>query len=248
MSERAPEILALVPARGGSKSIPRKNLKRLAGHPLLAFSVAAARASRHVSRVILSTDDDEIRAFGRAYGAETPFLRPAELARDDTPDLPVFEHALRFLEREEGYRPDLVVHLRPTSPLRPRGLVEEAIQVLERHPDGDSLRSICPTPQNPYKMWALDGELLRPLLSGTDEEAYNLPRQRLPPTFWQTGQIDVIRRATILEQRSMTGRRIVPLIVDPAWAVDIDAPHQLLLAAWLLERGEGELVRPESVA
>mgnify|MGYP006269725145 CR=1 FL=1 len=113
------EILAIIPARGGSKGIPRKNIRNFAGYPLVAWSIAAGLQARTVTRVVVSTDDEEIAAVARQYGAETPFLRPAELARDETPDLPVFEHALKFLEEVEGYKPEVVVQLRPTSPGAP---------------------------------------------------------------------------------------------------------------------------------
>jgi len=245
VSEESQEVLALIPARGGSRSLPRKNVRPLAGRPLLAWSVAAARASPGVGRVVLSTDDEEIRTIGRAAGAEAPFLRPAELARDDTTDLPVFEHALRWLEREEGYRPSLVVQLRPTSPLRPPGLVDRGIQLLRAHPQADSVRSVCPTLQNPFKMWRLEEPYLRPLLEGFGAEPYNMPRQKLPPTFWQTGQLDVARRATILGRRSMTGDHILPLIVDPAYAVDVDSPQQWPQLEWLVVHGGLDLVWPE---
>ncbi len=112
------EVLALIPARGGSKSIPRKNILPFAGFPLIAFSIAAGLASETVNRVIVSTDDEEIAGFSRRYGAETPFIRPAHLAEDSTPDLPVFQHALEWLQENEAYQPDIVVQLRPTSPLR----------------------------------------------------------------------------------------------------------------------------------
>src|SRR5262245_233690 len=109
------QILALIPARGGSKGIPRKNIRSFAGYPLIAWSIAAARQAACVTRTLLSTDDAEIASVARGYGAETPFLRPAELARDQTTDLPVFEHALGWLEENEGYRPEIVIQLRPTS-------------------------------------------------------------------------------------------------------------------------------------
>lgn len=119
-------VLALIPARGGSKSIPRKNIGLFAGHPLVAYSIAAGLQAASVSRVVVSTDDEEIASVARRYGAETPFRRPEALAQDDTLDLPVFEHALRWLEQHEGYRPEVVVQLRPTSPIRPRDLVDRA--------------------------------------------------------------------------------------------------------------------------
>jgi len=148
VSERAADVLALIPARGGSKSIPRKNLARMAGHPLLAWSIAAARESQRIRKIVVSTDDEELREAALSYGALVPFLRPAELAQDDTPDLPVFQHALTWLAREWGFRPELVVQLRPTSPLRPCGCVDEAIALLEAHADADSVRAVTARSRN----------------------------------------------------------------------------------------------------
>lgn len=124
------EILALIPARGGSKGIPRKNIRLFAGYPLIAWSIAAAKQAELVTRIIVSTDNEEIAEVAREYGAETPFLRPPELAQDKTTDLPVFEHTLKWLEGVEGYRPDIIVQLRPTSPIRPKNMVDDAIRIL----------------------------------------------------------------------------------------------------------------------
>ena len=240
----AEEVLALIPARGGSKSLPRKNLKLLGGAPLVAWSIAAAHASAQVGRVLVSTDDPEIREASLAHGAEAPFLRPSELARDETPDLPVFLHALEWLEREEGFRPRLVVHLRPTSPLRPPGLVDGAISAIALRGKADSLRAACLPAQNPYKMWRVRGDYMTPLLVDFGPEAYNMPRQALPLTLWQTGHIDVVWRKTLLEKRSMTGDLILPFLVDPAYAVDIDTLAQWEMAEWLLEGGTLAVDRP----
>src|SRR5689334_22636780 len=150
-----PEILALIPARGGSKGIPRKNIRLFSGSPLIAWSIAAARQSESVTRVIVSTDDEEIAAVARAWGAETPFLRPAEFSQDKTTDLPVFEHALKWLAENENYDPDVVIQLRPTSPIRPKTMVDEAVRILLEHADADSVRGVVPAGQNPHKMWIL---------------------------------------------------------------------------------------------
>ncbi len=218
------ETLALIPARGGSKGIPRKNIRNFAGYPLIAWSIAAAKQSKSVTRVIVSTDDEEIAAVARQFGAETPFLRPAEFAQDNTTDLPVFVHALKWLDEHEGYKPDVVVQLRPTSPIRPRGLVDKAIEILLAHPAADSVRGVVSAGQNPHKMWRLTDENtpMKNLLDvdGIDEP-YNAPRQILPPIYWQTGHIDAIRAATILNG-SMSGKNIYPLIIDSRFTVDID--------------------------
>ena len=149
------EILAIIPARAGSKGIPRKNIRLFSGWPLLAWSIAAARQSKSISRVIVSTDDEEIASVARQFDAEVPFLRPAEFAKDDSIDLPAFQHALEWLDKHEKYQPEVVVQLRPTSPLRPPGLVDAGVQVLQGHPDADSVRGVVTAGQNPYKMWRL---------------------------------------------------------------------------------------------
>ena len=219
------ETLALIPARGGSKGIPRKNIRNFAGYPLIAWSIAAASQAASVTRIIVSTDDEEIAAVAREWGAETPFLRPAELAQDQTTDLPVFEHALKWLEEREGYRPQIVVQLRPTSPIRPRDCVDEAVKILLAHEDADCVRGVVPAGQNPHKMWRFVGEdqPMKPLLQVEGiAEPYNAPRQILPPVYWQTGHIDAIRTSTIVQKKSLTGDAIYPLVIDPRYTVDID--------------------------
>jgi YrbI family 3-deoxy-D-manno-octulosonate 8-phosphate phosphatase len=242
------EILALIPARGGSKSIPRKNIKLLAGFPLLAYSIAAAMQSALVSRTIVSTDDDEIACTGQSYGAEAPFLRPADLAGDDTTDFPVFAQALHWLKEKEGYQPDIVVQLRPTSPIRPPECVDQALQILIEHPDAESVRGVIPSGQNPYKMWRVDGQgRLAPLLSLPGvEEPYNAPRQALPQSFWQTGHIDAIRLSTILKKNSLSGEVILPLYIDPRYAIDIDTLRDWERAEWIISRGDLPMVHPGS--
>ena len=242
-----PQVLALIPARGGSKGIPRKNIRTFAGHPLIAYSIAAGLQAETVTRVIVSTDDAQIAEVARQYGAEVPFLRPPELAQDETTDLPVFEHALRWLAEHEGFLPDIVVQLRPTSPVRPRGLVDEAVRLLLAHPEADSVRGVVPAGQNPYKMWRIDPQSgwLRPLLTLEGvAEPYNAPRQSLPPVFWQTGHIDAIRTQTILEKHSMSGQSILPVKIDPRYTVDIDTLSDWQRAEWLVYFGGLEMVEP----
>jgi YrbI family 3-deoxy-D-manno-octulosonate 8-phosphate phosphatase len=238
------EILAIIPARGGSKTVPRKNIRELAGHPLLTYSIAAGLQAASVNRVIVSTDDEEIAAVAMEYGAEVPFMRPNALAQDDTTDLPVFKHVLSSLKQNESYQPDIVVQLRPTSPLRPPELVDQSIQLLVDHPEASSVRGVIPSGQNPYKMWRIhEAGNLAPLLENDFEEPFNMPRQKLPQTYWQTGHIDAIRRETI-EAESMSGTAILPLIIDPNYAVDIDTERDHERAEWLIRQGELPIVKP----
>jgi len=242
------DILAIIPARGGSKGIPHKNIREFAGFPLIAWSIAAGLQSKSVSRVIVSTDDEEIAAVAREYGAEVPFMRPSELAQDRTLDLPVFEHALKRLEEIEGYKPDIVVQLRPTSPIRPTDMLDNAIKILIENPDADCVRGVVPSGQNPYKMWKFNGydKPLNPLLDVEGvAEPYNAPRQILPQTYWQTGHIDAIRTKTIIHKNSLTGDVVYPYVIDPRYTVDIDT-----LADWekyetLVYQGDLDMVTPD---
>lgn len=240
------QILALIPARGGSKSIPRKNIRPLSGYPLIAYSIAAALQSKHVSRTIVSTDDEEIARIAQHYGAEAPFLRPGEYALDNTTDYPVFTHALSWLQENEGYQPDIVIQLRPTSPIRPPDCVDQAVQILLDHPEADSVRGVVPSGQNPYKMWRVNeqGRMIALLdLPGT-REPYNSPRQDLPQTYWQTGHIDAIRLSAILGKNSLSGDTIYPLFLDPRYAIDIDTLRDWQRAEWIISQGDLPMVHP----
>jgi len=235
------EVLALIPARGGSKSIPRKNIIDFAGHPLISYSIAAGLAAETVSRVIVSTDDEEIAEISRRYGAETPFMRPDEHAGDHTPDLPVFLHALTWLAENEGYEPDIIVQLRPTSPFRRVRHIDDAVYRLIGHPEADAIRTVCIPFQNPFKMWRIepDGFMLpigRDL--GVPKEPYNQPRQVLPEIYWQTGYVDAAWSDTLIKKNSMTGDLILPLIIDPSEWVDIDSPDDWRRAERLIKNQE----------
>jgi N-acylneuraminate cytidylyltransferase len=245
-NSKRPEVLAIIPARGGSKGIPRKNIRIFAGHPLIAYSIEAGLQAETVTRVMISTDDAEIAAVARQYGAEAPFLRPDEIAQDQTLDLPVFQHALEWLKTNEGYCPDVVVQLRPTSPVRPPALVDEAVNLLLANPEAHSVRGVVPAGQNPHKMWRIDSASGRmaPLLNVDGvREPYNSPRQVLPPVFWQTGHIDAIRPA-VIQAGTMSGDVILPVMVDPAYTVDIDSPKDWARSEWLVWHSDLDIVYP----
>ncbi|MGD0709384.1 MAG: acylneuraminate cytidylyltransferase [Anaerolineaceae bacterium] len=249
MVEKPANVLAIVPARGGSKGIPRKNIRSFAGYPLVAYSILAGLRAETVTRVIVSTDDEEIADVARRFGADVPFLRPAELAQDNSLDLPLFQHALAWLAEHEDYHPDVVVQLRPTSPIRPRTCVDDAVRLLLSHPEADSVRGVVPAGQNPHKMWRIDpaSGQMRPLLTVEGvKEPYNAPRQVLPPVYWQTGHIDAIRPETILKKNTMSGDVILPLLIDPRYTVDIDNPSDWAKAEWLLLNGGLDAVDPAS--
>lgn len=224
------EVLAIIPARSGSKGVKNKNKKLLAGYPLIAYSVISAKKSNLISRVIVSTDDEHMAEIAWTWGAEVPFMRPAEIAGDYSRDIETFQHALNALKNKDGYEPDLVVQLRPTSPIRPRGLIDDGIQKLAQDEQASSVRSMVRSKENPYKMWHQRGHYMSPVLSDPQiPEAYNAPRQILHDTYFQTGHLDVIRPQCILGG-SMSGGYISPIMIDPIYCLDIDTDDDWRLA------------------
>ncbi|MEP7051219.1 MAG: acylneuraminate cytidylyltransferase family protein [Pseudomonadota bacterium] len=242
-----PEVLALIPARGGSKSVPRKNLLEIAGKPLIAYSIGHALGCSQVTRTIVSTDDPEIAEVSRQFGAEVPFRRPVEFASDTATDLQVFRHALLFLQ-EQGYTPDLIVHLRPTGPVRRIDLIEHAIGMMLRHPEADSLRAVGLAEQTPYKMWRIEGSYLRQALELPGfPESHSMPRQKLPAVYWQNGYVDIVRPRTILELDSMVGKVVLPFVIEGK-IHELDYPDQIPALAAAVERWQRGEPDPEEEA
>jgi N-acylneuraminate cytidylyltransferase len=220
-------VLALIPARGGSKGIPRKNILPIAGKPLIAWSIAHALESARIDRVVVSTDDAEIAAIAEAWGAEVPFLRPPELADDLSPDIDAARHALERLA-DESYEPEIVVHLRATGPVRLVADIDAAVDLLVAHPDADAVRSVTLAHQTPYKMWRLaDDGTMEPLLTVPGvPDCQSQPRQRLPRAYWQNGYVDVFRPRAVLEHGSMWGRRVLPFVVETT-TYELDYPEDI---------------------
>ncbi len=233
------EILAIIPARGGSKGVPRKNIVNLRGKPLIAYSIEQALASKWINRVIVSTDDEEIADIARRYRAEVPFMRPEEFAQDLSPDIDVFRHALKWLETNEEYIPDIVLNHRPVCPIRKVETIDRAIELLMNTPEADSLRSVCTPAQTPYKMWRIVDGYMKPLLrlSGV-AEPFNLPRQVLPEVYWQFGYVDMVRTEVITRKGKMSGDKILPFIIDEEW-VEIDYQEDIVDAEKLLMKRRG---------
>ncbi len=215
-------VLGLVPARGGSKGIPGKNVRLLGGRPLLAWTAEAALASRRLSRVVLSTDDEGIAEVGRQHGLDVPFLRPAELARDDTPTLPVVRHVLETLESlDEAF--DAVCLLQPTSPFRRAEDIDACVAMLEER-GLDAVVSVLPVPaeHNPHWVYFADGAGLLRLATGEEQP---IPRrQELPPAFHRDGSVYVTRREVVMNG-SLYGRRLGGYVMpDAARSVNLDTP------------------------
>lgn len=230
------DILAIIPARGGSKGVKRKNLRQINGKSLVGLSVMHALNSKLITRTIISSDDDEIIAEAVKYGAAAPFVRPKELAEDQVLDIPVFEHALNFLREKENYIPEIVVHLRPTAPYRKPEWIDAAIQMLQENPKADSIRSVSEPDKHPYRIFRIDDQgFLDPIMKHEHPVPYLLRRQDLPKMYYYNCVIDVTRPDTIFEKHSMTGDKILPYIMNPDDVIDIDSERDLKLAELLFK-------------
>jgi N-acylneuraminate cytidylyltransferase len=228
------KVLAIIPARGGSKGIPRKNIVEVAGKPLIAYSINNALNCRLIHRVFVSTEDSEIAAVSKRYGAEI-IDRPKELAEDKTLDLPVFEHALQYLKEKESLDPEIVVHLRPTAPYRKTHWLDESIKLLQQNLAADSVRSVSLVVQHPYRMFEISTTgFLDPIMKDRHPVPYLLRRQDLPPMYYYNCVIDVTRPETIFKKQSMTGNHILPYIINADEVLDIDTKHDLEWANFYL--------------
>lgn len=220
-------IIAIIPARGGSKGIKLKNLVDVNGYPLIYYSIKHALDCKLIDRVIVSTDHPGIAEVSKKFGAEVPFMRPIELAEDHVLDFPVFEHTLRQLETDEKYFADIIVHLRPTAPYRKTEWLTKSIQNLIESEEADSIRSVSPVRQHPYRMFEIKDGFLSPLMKDQHPEPYLLRRQDLPSLFYYNCVIDVTKRRTLMEKRSMTGTKILPFLMSDEDTVDVDTPLDL---------------------
>jgi CMP-N,N'-diacetyllegionaminic acid synthase len=233
------DILGLIPARSGSRGVPNKNTRYLMGKPLIAWAIEEALRSRHLTRVVVSTDCPNIASIAKGYGAEVPFLRPVELATDVSPDIEFMKHALSCLYEGGGYEPEIVVRLPPTAPLRTALHIDKGIEILWNTPNADSVRPITDAPKHPFKMWKITEGFLEPAfgekITGL-REAHNMPRQLLPEVYIQTGAMDVVRVRTLTELNSTSGQRVSYFYMSPEDSVNIDSEIDFLFAEFLLAR------------
>ena len=230
-----PKILAVIPARGGSKTIPKKNIKPLCGKPLIEYTFDAAKASRLLGRVLVSTDDEQIARIARKNEMEVPFLRPIDLAKDDSSTLSVIQHAVCFLQDNENYRPDYIVILQPTSPLRTGVHIDEAIQILIET-DADSVVSVTEVPHqyNPCSIMKIEQGRLLSFMKGA--EAYTR-RQLKPVVYARNGAaIYAFRYETLIEKNSLYGDDCRPYLMSKADSVDIDDSIDFEFAEFILSR------------
>lgn len=221
-------LLAIIPARGGSKGIPRKNIKPLAGKPLIGWTIDVAKQALCIDNIIVSTEDEEIASVARAFGANVPFMRPAELAADETPAIAPILHAI---DKFSDY--DWVLLLQPTSPLRTHADIE-AIWQLCQNLDAPSAVAVCETDNHPYWMYQFDPiNRIKPVIEG---RPHVTRRQDLPPTYALNGALYLARTDWLLEQQSFIGQETLGYIMPLERSVDLDTPHDWYWAEFLIEQ------------
>ncbi len=232
-------VIGVIPARGGSKGIPRKNIYPILGKPLIAYTIEAAKASKLVTDLAVSTEDDEIARVCKSLGVDVPFKRPAELATDTAPSLTVVQHAVEEMEARLGCLYDVIVMLQPTTPLRTAADIDNGIQLL-LDTGAESVVSVVDVGANhPLRMKRIvkDNVLVNYIDQGYEDMR---PRQQLPPVYIRSGDIYVSRRNVIMVQNKMIGQDCRAYIVSPERSVNIDTPFDLILAEYLLEKRSGQ--------
>ena len=235
------EVLAIVPARAGSKGVPKKNLQPLAGHPLLAYAVVAGCECPEITRTIISTDSQEFANLAMSYGAESPFMRPADLAADSSPDLDYIVHALKWFDREENWKPDMVVQLRPTTPLREPEKLSEAVCALKADAKATSLRSAHPLNEPPHKMFQiLNGRFAGFFPDDPRPDYFNLPRQSFPTAYYPNGYVDICRADYVLQNGTLYGSEILAFVTEVS--AEIDSPTDFEFLEWQLSRKHPPIV------
>jgi len=233
--------VSVIPARGGSKGVPKKNIKLLAGFPLIAYSVAASKLSSAIERTIVSTDSREIADIALSFGAEVPFLRPAGISQDNSTDLELFRHVIGWFAENENPAPEFLVHIRPTTPLRLPSEIDRAISCIRKCPDASSLRSAHELPEPPQKMFQINTEGFWQGFFPDDprQEYYNLPRQAFPKAYHPNGHVDIVRSSFIQRTGLLHGPNILAYVTDPA--VEVDTAEQFDYLEYRLGK-DGSLV------
>jgi len=242
MAENKPTIVALIPARSGSKRVPDKNIRPLAGHPLIAYTIAAARQSEIFTDVIVSTDSQKYADIASHYGAEVPFLRPSEIAGDHSPDIEWLESALKRLHKQ-GRNYDCFSILRPTSPFRLSETIRRAWKAFLAETGVDSLRAIEKCTQHPGKMWVVRGRRMTPLLPlGPAEKPWHSSQYpSLPEIYVQNASLEIAWSRVIFKDRTIAGNVVMPFFTETYEGFDVNNPYDWQLAEQLVQNGEASL-------
>lgn len=234
------KVLGIIPARGGSKDIPQKNIRLLGGKPLVVWTIEGAKKSKSLNRLVLSTDSEEIAEIAEKYGAEVPFLRPAELARDDSPTIDVIRHCLEHLKKAENYSPDAVVILQPTTPFRKPEDIDKAIALYFQN-NMSTVVSVSKVPGHYSPEWQLvidDVTGVLTTLKGENLLKLKTRRQLLRDTYYRNGEIYVFNPNNVVRKNSIYGDTVTALITETKVNINIDTDIDFECAEFLLERGK----------
>jgi CMP-N,N'-diacetyllegionaminic acid synthase len=223
------KIVALIPARSGSKGVPHKNIRNLGGLHLIEWSILACKASNLIDRIIVSTDSEEYAGISRNSGAETPFLRPTEISNDHSTDYDFIKHALDWLKANDT-PPDYIVHIRPTTPFRDPELIDQAINIFSKDSKATALRSVHPMSESAYKTFEIthEGQLKRIFSENTEIDSANNARQEFPATFIANGYVDVLSTTFIEKNNLIHGNHVLPFITPPTREVDTEEDFSML--------------------
>ena len=242
MKNKSPSVVALIPARSGSKRVADKNIRLLAGHPVLAYTISAAVQSGVFSAVIVSTDSEQYAEIAREYGAEVPFLRPIEMAGDLSPDIEWLEFTLRKL-KELGREYDCFSILRPTSPFRSPEMIQRAWREFTAEEGVDSLRAVEKCHEHPGKMWVIRGKRMMPLLTIGPAEPpwHSTPYQALPEVYVQNASLEIAWTRIVLDERTIAGNVVMPFLTHDYEGFDVNHLYDWKLAEELVKTGQVKL-------
>lgn len=223
-------LIVIIPARGGSKGVPGKNIKLLGGYPLIAYSIIASKLSTKIQRTIVSTDSEMIAETAYKYGAEVPFIRPKEFAKDTSPDIEFILHSLKWFNNYEDSIPEYLIHLRPTTPLRNVELIDNAIVAIKNNSGATSLRSVQELEEAPEKFFRMNdaGYLVGIFPNDSRPEYYNLPRQTFPPAYYPNGYVDIINSAYVLNSGNLHGANMIGFVTPRSTEIDTPEDFQFL--------------------
>ncbi len=221
------KVLAVIPCRSGSKGIKDKNIIHVFGKPLIYYTILFAQSCNFIDKILISTDSRKYQRISESFGLAVNFLRPKKISKDSSLDVSFFKHAIDYLKKNQNYKPDFVVHLRPTSPLRKIKDLKNMLDIFVKKKKADSIRSISIMKKNPYKCWEMNsGNILKQIIKNKTffKEPYNAPRQLLPNFYYQNGIFDIFR-ARILEKNVISGKKILGYCTDES--LDIDNYHDI---------------------
>jgi len=219
------EVLAIIPARGGSKEVPNKNIRKIAGKALIEYTISAAKKSKKINKIIVSTDCEKIAKISKKAGVEIPFLRPKKISRDTSPAIDYVKHALEFLDRNENYSPEIVIILQPTSPHRKSEIIDKSIQMLTNS-KATCVMTVTKTKSHPYLSFWYSKNYLKPFKQ--DFQKY-YQRQRFPELYYPTGSVYTFWKSNLMKYQSIYGPKIKPLMLNDEDSLDVDSPFDFFM-------------------